>query len=69
MSECNPTVVPLGGVSFTTYALSFKSDSCQLADCSCVLSSSLAVSTALKQEGLTDTKVVFDAGTVPAGFG
>ncbi len=62
LSECNPTVVPLGGVSFTTYALSFKSDSCQLADCSCVLSSSLAVSTALKQEGLSDTKVVFDAG-------
>ncbi len=62
ITNCDPTVVPLGGVSFTTYALSFKSAGCQLADCSCVLSSSLAVSTALKQEGLSDVKVVADAG-------
>jgi branched-chain amino acid transport system substrate-binding protein len=62
LSTCDDTVVPLGDVNFTTYALSFKSAGCDLANCSCVLSSSLAVSTALKQEGLSDTKVVFDAG-------
>ncbi len=62
LTTCDDTVVPLGGVSFTTYALSFKTAGCDTAECSCVLSSSLAVSTALKQDGLSDAKVVFDAG-------
>ena len=62
LTNCDLTVVPLGGVSFTTYALSFKSAGCQLAFCSCVLASSLAVSTSLKQEGLSDAKVVYLAG-------
>ncbi len=57
LSVCDNTVVPLGGVSFTTYALSFKTAGCDAAECSCVLASSLAVSTALKQEGLSDAKL------------
>ena len=57
LSVCDNTVVPLGGVSFTTYALSFKTAGCDAAECSCVLASSLAVSTALKQEGLSDVKL------------
>jgi branched-chain amino acid transport system substrate-binding protein len=62
LSVCDDDIVPLGGVSFTTYALSFKSAGCNAAECSCVLSSSLAVSTALQQEGLTNVKVVYAAG-------
>jgi branched-chain amino acid transport system substrate-binding protein len=52
LSVCDDYVVPLGAVSFTTYA----------AECSCVLSSSLAMSTALRQQGLTDVKLVYAAG-------
>jgi len=62
LSACDQTVVPLGAVSFTTYALSFKNAGCDTAECSCVLSSSLAMSTALKQQGLTNVKVLFAAG-------
>jgi len=62
LSACDQTVVPLGAVNFTTYALSFKNAGCDTAECSCVLSSSLAMATALKQEGLTNVKIVFAAG-------
>jgi branched-chain amino acid transport system substrate-binding protein len=62
LSNCDDQVVPLGGVDFTSYALSFKSAGCDAVGCSCVLSSSLAVSTALKQLGLTNVKVDYDAG-------
>ncbi|HEY3943289.1 MAG TPA: ABC transporter substrate-binding protein [Acidimicrobiales bacterium] len=62
LQSCDNTVVPLGGVSFTTYALSFKTAGCDAAECSCVLSSSLAVSTSLQQEGLSDVKVLYGAG-------
>jgi branched-chain amino acid transport system substrate-binding protein len=62
LSACDQTVVPLGAVSFTTYALSFKNAGCNAAECSCVLSSSLAMSTALQQQGLTKVKVVYAAG-------
>jgi branched-chain amino acid transport system substrate-binding protein len=62
LSVCDDTIVPLGGVNFTTFALSFKSAGCDAAECSCVLSSSLALTTALHQEGLTDVKVIFAAG-------
>jgi branched-chain amino acid transport system substrate-binding protein len=62
LSVCDNFVTPLGGVSFTTYALSFKTAGCDASECSCVLSSSLAVSTALEQQGLTDVKVVYAAG-------
>lgn len=59
---CDKTIVPLGSVNFTAFALSFKSDGCNAAECACVLSSSLAMATALHQEGLTKVKVVFAAG-------
>jgi branched-chain amino acid transport system substrate-binding protein len=62
LQACDQTVVPLGAVNFTTYALSFKTAGCDAAECSCVLSSSLAMATALQQEGLTHVKVVFAAG-------
>jgi branched-chain amino acid transport system substrate-binding protein len=62
LQACDQTVVPLGAVNFTTYALSFKNDGCDAAECSCVLSSSLAMSTALRQEGLTNVKIIFAAG-------
>jgi branched-chain amino acid transport system substrate-binding protein len=62
LSACDQTVVPLGAVSFTTYALSFKNAGCDTAECSCVLSSSLAMSTALQQQGLTNIKVLYAAG-------
>jgi branched-chain amino acid transport system substrate-binding protein len=62
LSACDQTVVPLGAVNFTTYALSFKNAGCDTAECSCVLSSSLAMATALQQQGLTNVKLVFAAG-------
>jgi branched-chain amino acid transport system substrate-binding protein len=62
LMACDQTVVPLGAVNFTTYALSFKTDKCDTAECSCVLSSSLAMATAIRQEGLTKTKILFGAG-------
>jgi branched-chain amino acid transport system substrate-binding protein len=62
LQACDQTIVPLGAVNFTTFALSFKNAGCDTAECSCVLSSSLAMSTALKQEGLTKVKVVYAAG-------
>jgi branched-chain amino acid transport system substrate-binding protein len=62
LSVCDDTIVPLGAVSFTTFALSFKTAGCDAAECSCVLSSTLALTTSLHQEGLTDVKVVFAAG-------
>jgi len=62
LQSCDQTIVPLGAVNFTTFALSFKNAGCDTAECSCVLSSSLAMSTALKQEGLTKVKVVYAAG-------
>jgi branched-chain amino acid transport system substrate-binding protein len=61
LAACDNTVVPLGAVNFTTYALSFKNDGCNAAECSCVLSSSLALSTALTESGLK-AKVVYAAG-------
>ncbi|HEY3941515.1 MAG TPA: ABC transporter substrate-binding protein [Acidimicrobiales bacterium] len=69
LATCDDTVVPIGGVNFTTYALSFKSAGCDTAECSCVLSSSLAVSTALRQDGLTKVKVIFDAGPTTQVYG
>ncbi|HEY3941023.1 MAG TPA: ABC transporter substrate-binding protein [Acidimicrobiales bacterium] len=57
LSVCDNTIVPLGGVNFTTYALSFKTAGCNGVECSCVLSSSLAMATALKQDGLTNVKI------------
>jgi len=62
LQACDQTVVPLGAVNFTTFALTFKNAGCDTAECSCVLSSSLAMSTALKQAGLTKANVVFAAG-------
>jgi branched-chain amino acid transport system substrate-binding protein len=62
LQACDKTVVPIGGVNFTAYALSFKTDGCDTAECACVLSSSLAMATALKQAGLSKTKIIFAAG-------
>jgi branched-chain amino acid transport system substrate-binding protein len=62
LSVCDNTVVPLGAVNFTTYALSFKNAGCDVAECSCVLSSSLALSTALQQDGIVGNRVLYAAG-------
>ncbi|HLG66307.1 MAG TPA: ABC transporter substrate-binding protein [Acidimicrobiales bacterium] len=62
LQTCDDTVVPLGGVNFSAWALSFKNAGCDGAECSCVLSSSLAMATAIKNLGLTDVKIDFAAG-------
>ncbi len=62
LHACDKTIVPLGSVNFTAYALSFKADGCNAAECACVLSSSLAMATALHQAGVTKVKIIFAAG-------
>ncbi|HLN18064.1 MAG TPA: ABC transporter substrate-binding protein [Acidimicrobiales bacterium] len=62
LQACDKTIVPIGGVNFTAFALSFKADGCDTAVSANVLSSSLAMATALHQAGLTKTKIVFEAG-------
>jgi branched-chain amino acid transport system substrate-binding protein len=62
LHACDKTIVPLGSVNFTAFALSFKADGCNAAECACVLSSSLAMATALHQAGLNKVKIVFAAG-------
>ncbi|MGP0029402.1 MAG: ABC transporter substrate-binding protein [Acidimicrobiales bacterium] len=62
LHACDKTIVPLGSVNFTAFALSFKQDGCNAAECACVLSSSLAMATALHQAGLNKVKIVFAAG-------
>jgi len=62
LHSCDKTIVPLGSVNFTAFALSFKADGCNAAECACVLSSSLAMATALHQAGLNNVKIVFAAG-------
>jgi branched-chain amino acid transport system substrate-binding protein len=62
LHACDKTIVPLGSVNFTAYALSFKADGCNAAECACVLSSSLAMATALHQAGLNKVKIIFAAG-------
>ena len=66
LSTCDDTVVPLGTVNFSTYTLSVKSAGCDAVVCSCVTSSALALATSLKQAGLGDVKVLFEAGPDPA---
>jgi branched-chain amino acid transport system substrate-binding protein len=61
LHTCADTVVPLGAVDFTGIALSIKNAGCDAAECSCVLSSSLALASALQDAGL-DIPSVFDAG-------
>ncbi len=62
LKACDKTIVPLGSVNFTAFALSFKADGCDTAECACVLSSSLAMATALHQAGLNNIKILFAAG-------
>ncbi len=62
LKPCDKTIVPLGSVDFTAFALSFKADGCDTAECACVLSSSLAMATALHQAGLNNVKILFAAG-------
>jgi branched-chain amino acid transport system substrate-binding protein len=62
LSACDKTIVPLGSVDFSAFALSFKADGCNAAECACVLSSSLAMATALHQAGLNKVKIIFAAG-------
>ena len=62
LSTCDNQVVPLGGADFTSYALSFKNAGCDAAECSCLLSSSLAMASALRQAGETSIKIDFAAG-------
>ncbi len=61
LGTCADAVVPLGAVDFTGVALAIKQAGCDAAECSCVLSSSLALSSALQNLGLTIPSV-FDAG-------
>jgi branched-chain amino acid transport system substrate-binding protein len=61
LQTCADTVVPLGGVDFTATALNIKKAGCNAAECSCVLSSSLAMATAIQNQGLT-MPVEFAAG-------
>ena len=58
---CAHIVVPLGVVNFTGIALAVKQAGCDAVECSCLLSSSLALSTALQDVGL-HVPVIFDAG-------
>lgn len=67
LQTCADAVVPLGGADFTATALSIKSAGCNAAECSCVLSSSLALSTAIQNEGLT-MPVEFGAGPAQGVF-
>ncbi len=62
LHACDKTIVPIGSVNFTAFALSFKADGCNAAECACVLSSSLAMATALHQAGLNKVKIIFAAG-------
>lgn len=62
LQACDKTIVPIGSVNFTAFALSFKADGCDTAECACVLSSSLAMATALHQAGLNKVKIIFAAG-------
>jgi len=62
LQACDKTIVPLGSVNFTAYALTFKTAGCDTVECACVLSSSLAMATALKQAGLGKAKIIFAAG-------
>jgi branched-chain amino acid transport system substrate-binding protein len=62
LQPCDKTIVPIGGVNFTAFALSFKAAGCDTAESANVLSSSLAMATALHQAGLTKVKIVFAAG-------
>src|ERR1700733_10896618 len=62
LQACDKTIVPLGSVNFTAYALTFKEAGCDTVECACVLSSSLAMATALKQAGLGKAKIIFAAG-------
>lgn len=62
LQACDKTIVPIGGVNFTAFALSFKSDGCDTAVSANVLASSLAMATALHQAGLDHVKIVFEAG-------
>jgi branched-chain amino acid transport system substrate-binding protein len=62
LKPCDKTIVPIGGVNFTAFALSFKADGCDAAESANVLSSSLAMATALHQAGLSNVKIVFAAG-------
>jgi branched-chain amino acid transport system substrate-binding protein len=61
LHTCADSIVPLGAVDFTGTALAIKNAGCDAAECSCVLSSSLALATALQDAGL-DIPSVFDAG-------
>ncbi len=61
LQTCADTVVPLGGVDFTATALNIKAAGCNAAECSCVLSSSLALASALQNLGL-NMPVEFAAG-------
>jgi branched-chain amino acid transport system substrate-binding protein len=61
LQTCADTIVPLGAVDFTAASLAIKTHGCDAAECSCVLSSSLALASALQNLGL-NIPVVFDAG-------
>lgn len=61
IGTCADATVPLGSVTITGVALAIKHAGCNVAECSCVLSTSLALSGALQNEGF-HIPVVFDAG-------
>ena len=65
LRSCADIVVPLGAVDLTAIALSIKRAACDAAECSCLLTTSLALAVGLRDTGL-DVPVVFDAGPAQA---
>jgi branched-chain amino acid transport system substrate-binding protein len=67
LQTCADQIVPLGAADFTGVSLSIKNAGCDAAECSCVLSSSLAMSSALQNLGL-NVPMLFEAGPDPGVF-
>jgi branched-chain amino acid transport system substrate-binding protein len=62
LSPCVITIDPLDTLDVSAYALSFQHAGCQGVYCVQLLSTCLALSTTLQQEGLTKVKVDYAAG-------
>jgi branched-chain amino acid transport system substrate-binding protein len=62
LSACDITIDPLDTLDVTAYGLSFQHAGCQGVYCVQLLSTCLALSTTLHQEGLTKVKVEYAAG-------
>jgi branched-chain amino acid transport system substrate-binding protein len=62
LSACDITIDPLATADVTTYTLALKSAGCKAVYCIQLLTTCIAVSTGLHQEGLNNVKVEFAAG-------